>query len=581
MYMPGRNIFFLRSLTSRRLLWTDLTCIVCVIAVGIMALIRVRYAAMGSVDESYQALCVLRWSETPVAMFSFWKAHFWINWFSDGYLSLRIYGTLITYGAVALTSAYCGWRAASWRPGAWMFVLCGLLACFENHIIYNWDVAPSVLYAVGAIMTIEYWRTRHIWKLCVLATVLTLLALSRIQLVTAVIGGVFFVWYANRFRQNSQDDSSWWPVLVYLFVCGATFWITTTVMTGSPEAYIAAWRPENVITGHGVSDIGRIVGLTAYNIGFVTMHMFISLMAVCTGIYLSISPYARYKLITGTIFMIFAGVAEGLIIFDDSAMDFGCHSAGVPVVLFLLLLLPFCRQAGESHSKTPVVMLVCMAVWWLLPAMGSDVFVRRLNGYLMIPLIVAVIVPKLDYGLLRRLMAVGAMCMVGFGTIDIVKTVAMPVVMTESLDSLPGHKGLYSSKSYKNEYMNVYRLYELVKATGCPDTRINFDGCRYLYSHTLQKSSTPNLHVFHEKPGKDMAALREPLIKDYDAWILCGVDDRETVVLTNMLVSHGFVCVYTGLKQPEARNTHSRPQGNVVCLRQPYARVWQTKYEQD
>ena len=104
--------------------------------------------------------------------------------------------------------------------------------------------------------------------------------------------------------------------------------------------------------------------------------------------------------------------------------------------------------------------------------------------------------------------------------------------------------------------------------------RVNFDGRRYLFGYTLQKSPIYDLHIFHHsKTRSDEIARREIVLNHYDGWLFFKVTMEEISGIDSMLISNEFVCVENSIKKNCEYSSYvdNEGRGLILFVRQQYA----------
>lgn len=545
----------------------DILAVVCVILVLAGYIMRPFYAGPGHLDESYQALCVTRWLEAPLAMFLFWKGHVWTKVFGDSYLSLRFLSCLITLMSIGVSCWYLGWRTSSVRNGLWMFVLCGVLGLIETHLMYNWDVGPTFLYSLCAILSLEYIRTRKLWLLIIFAVAVCLLGLSRVQLFVLAPLCLAFVWLATGKRNKHNNQVC--AILVYMISYMLAFCIVTTLMTGSPQAYIEAFVPENVITGHSVSHLGRFISIPVFFLGMYTVQQFICIIVICLGIWYFYGKKIQLKNYIVFFSAVIAGSIMAVYMDDEFGLECGWGSTGLSLMVFVLLM-PVLHNVirGEKARYRDLTMALSMLwIWFLVPGFGSDNFMSHFNAYGLLPVACAVAYQWLTQKQIKLLRGVLIIALVAFSTTVVIRTYNIITYTTVSLADLPKMQGLHANEISRQEILETYEVVTVLDSIGCSD-KLNFDGNRYLFNYTMQKAPVSDLQNFHPQDRQYEIDRRKEAARLYDAWLFHTVTHDYMEGLDTMLVNEGFVCVENRIDSGLYKEEH---RGMVLYLREPFA----------
>ncbi len=535
--------------------------------------VRPFYGSPGHLDESYQALCVQHWRESPLAMFLFWKAHLWTALFGDSYLSLRMLSAVITVLSIAVSCWYLGYRTHSWKNAAWMFVLCGSLGLIEAHLMYNWDTGPTLLYSLGAILMVEYVRTRRLWILGALGAVVCLVGLSRVQLfILFPVSFVYIVWMARRQRASSRNTLHRMVIFVTVFL--ATFTVFTTMMNGSPVEYVKAFVPQNIITGHSPGDIGRYLTVSLYFLGRYAAQQFLSLLVICVALWNTGSVCnEKTRIYVCSIFLaILGGVLMSVYMDSEFGMECGFGSTGLGIMVTALLLPVIGNIMRGKRSKIEtckIIMIVGLWIWFMAPGVGSDNFMSHFNAYGILPVTISVVVGQLPENQKTFLRYMLLFATTGFGITAAVRTTSVILSMDEPLGGLPKMSMIYSNAESKNEIVEVYDVVTALNVINCAD-RVNFDGNRYLFNYTMQTAPVYDLQNFHPLDKKYEIARRRNAAGMYDAWLFHTVTKGYMSGIDSMLVDEGFVCVENRIDNDTNPVAEER-RGLVLFLREPYA----------
>lgn len=554
----------------RHHLWLDLLCLAAVVAVIAAFALRPFFAGPGYGDESYQALCVRHWDRSPLAMYTFWKGHLWTSVFGDSYLSLRFLSCLTTMTAVALSCGYVGWRMRSWRAGAWLFVLCGSMGFLEPNLMYNWDVAPSILYVIWACASVEYWRGGRLWQLCLISAAVTLIILSRVQLIVAIPVEAFFVWLSARRHTGSQSwyGKPWAATAIAITVNIIVFLAVTAVMIGSPEKYFAAFVPDNIISGHSLQSLSRYISLPLYFLGEFVGHQILSVVGLSVGLWLSLGTTSRLKSIIGFVVPVAAGIMISLYFCESAGMDAGFNSAGMTLLLGFLLFIPayHCMHPETEKEKDLGIILWLICIIYLMPTFGSDIYIMRLNACCLLPVVVYLIDWPSNKKFTRMLENTLSVSMSAFFTAMLVKVTLLPIYLPEKITDMPRLTGLRTTTYRLTDLKGMYQLYQIASEEYGSDRVTYYGDARYSFSYSFQESPIPYLHKFHTLDDESEQKLLKDLTGRYDAFIFCYVMSRDIAKVEPVFLTGGFRKVYAdssfnqGVQMPDV-------QMNVMYVR--------------
>lgn len=545
-----------------------LSGIVLSVVTALLFILRAFYSCPGYEDESYQAMCVARWEQAPLGMFLFWKAHLWTTVFGDSYISLRLFNSIIILATLVLSTWYFYYRTHSKVYAYWMFVLSGSLGLIETNIMYGWDSGPMMLYTIAAIVSIEYFYTRKRLLLCVLASLVCILGLSRVSLIILLPVCLIAVSFVKNLRPRNVSGLN--SALMFVMCYASTFLIVTTLMIGSPGNYIDAFVPNNIISGHSIREV---IAVSFYSFGEATARQFVGLISLCLAVWVLKGQYTIKKLVLMTVMAFVLGLIELIVSYDAKGVETGYGAVGF--TLFAgVIAMPLVWRIANGQKCFKVGMLIgILSLWLLAPSLGSDNMFIRCNACGLLGVGIGAIYRFMTARQLLWVKTVFICAIVAYGTTAVVRIFCMAADMTETLADYPKMQSIHMTKANKKDINEVFGIVKRLETLGVSD-RVNFDGRRYLFGYTLQKSPIYDLHIFHHsKTRSDEIARREIVLNHYDGWLFFKVTMEEISGIDSMLISNEFVCVENSIKKTckDSSYIDNEGRGLILFVRQQYA----------
>lgn len=540
----------------------DIICVLCVVLATCACWVNAGVGSPGLLDESYQALCVRYYSESPMAMGVFWVGNIWSRIFGDSFLSLRLLNCLISFLAVAAATVYLWVVVRSWRVAAWTFVLAMVIGVVGRHTMYNWDGGAYLFFVLAEIAALQYIRRNGTTALFMMGVTAAMAAIARVPAMVCIPLGLLVAW---RFPDDRWHRwARWKSIGVYLAGIILAFIIITTAMCGSAVSYLSAFISENVVSGHSPGDLAIwMTNIRNHLFNSLSVWMF-GLVSILVAIWLSTKRRPTSAMyVGGCLIMIVMGAVEAMYVTPLSDMESGAGPLGAAFLVFMLVLMPLYNIRASRCIVMPKAVLLVLWAWFLIPAIGSDLWFRRFLVYYQLPLAVAVIFPMVrDVARLRRLLTyVALLGGLGGGVMLATRVVVARHYSSVQVSALPKCEGVCISPKEASRRADVYALYRAaVNVVGAD--RVNIDGYRYFYLYSLPTPRVDYLHRFHFHDTAEDVAARRDVVAEYDAWLFAGIYGSRYASLFAMLEQQGFEIVY---------DDSCGDKGNILFLRHEYA----------
>lgn len=543
----------------------DILILAFCLAAGVFWMFAIENVGDLYIDEVYQTICVRRYKEAPLGLLSYWIGYLWTSAFGFTILNLRILTSIELLLSVAITSCCCFNISRNLRLSAFMFLLGCVMLRAGTFYIYNWDTGSYLFDAIALCLLISYVRKEKPVKLFFLGLVIGLMTLGR---TTSVIMLPLSMIFIAIFRKRKAFLSILIDEILIIIGWLLAMAVMTSIILGSPFAYISEFQAGNVITGH--TNIHTLWG----HLAWVTLDLpFLWTFGVGTML-LSILFYRllynyRSFIILGLWLIYIIWFQSYLsIIFPKIEIN---HGIGTPIGIGLLLSWPIFQLFHKKQKMSREIKFGLWACVVLLISItfGSDAYIRRMTVGFSLPLIVAFLWELRNKSYLRWLKTALGLSMITFSTLLICNLIVQ-ISEKSKLEKadIPPLKGLFIKAPTYTEITHTYEAVSLLKKNNVP----------YLYigdhmTHELIHGSSLGLyfHNYHSSITQKEVwdAEKDPLLDQVEAVVY--PDDnyyRDIPVIAEELRQKGFT---DSLKVGEAmiffRNV---PKQEIINLRRRF-----------
>lgn len=338
-------------------------------------------------DEAYQMLATLDYQHSPLAPLAYFNGHLWMLLFGDNVLSLRILNLLCHAVAIAI-GCFIFFRHTGNRTisAALFMMLCSGSQVWAMHI-YNWDTGcyPFAMLCLAAAMT--YWRKPSVKHLAFLGLMSAGFTLSRLP--SGVIIPALCVMIGCRLK--SQPKHAVAGIVVYLATLVTASLLLLLLIFGGCPGIEEAFRPENIITGHGLSDVSRYIE----RVRVITPTLIIqSAVAVMWIIYAWVMLYLRRHRIFWLSLMAISLLATICFFYWLLPTRTSYGLMFLPLIgAWLYPMLSKLRVSGRFGKPTAegwILLIFCIA-----PIIGSDGFQERFMLLPVLPVVLTFCYPQL------------------------------------------------------------------------------------------------------------------------------------------------------------------------------------------
>lgn len=518
----------------------------CMVCVGILAMFMGLDAGACDIgDESYQALCVRHWEQSPLAMLSYFIGHVWTDIFGDDIKNLRGLTYVIMCASVSVGCLYFFHRTRNGFVAAFFFFLCCVGARISEFNLYNWDTGSYLWDALCLVAMLAFTSRPRGYIAVILGALSALMALSRLPL--AAETGVIAVAIILSCRRKGYGTGR---IVGMLALALAGFMVTvlsvTTLMCGSFGTYLSAFTQDNIITGHSLSDINwfiwRFRALLMRQMLYVSPGIFCFLGA------LWIVKVRSYKWLYG-VFFVLAMVFYCYDLYwefrDFTSFIWPLVGCFLPFFLIPVLLLPASVAIGKIDGKSvPYLQIWLTLAFVVMLGFGSDTAMERMCGVFALPAAMGWIYPRLE-GKFRDLMKI-------FFIFAAVVVVALFVTRLhfqhkELRYSIPGLPHNSEVRLPEGQYKFLSSTLPMVEA--CHDLGMKYTviGDRYPFLYIMGDDNGLPLHYYDAHLRSDeahpYAVAMSPYTSESDAVILAAWPRESLPAVDRLLEAQGYEVV--------------------------------------
>lgn len=440
-------------------------------------------------DEFYQALNVRGYENAPIAMLTFYIGNVWGRIFGENLLNLRILMVLCMEFSIGLGCAYFYRKTGALLITGFLFMTMSLLSTHCTLFIYGWDIGAYPFIMLTLIASLYYLERGSLLCIALTGVSTALMVLSRVPTIVALPIILLMIIYHVRTHKDSYGN-----LLVEILkesCVGLAAFVLTAVISiyimGGFDMYITSWKPDNIISGHSLSSIDRIVerfielvspAFKLYGVG-----LLILVSAYAGSTFTSPPPHvvSRKRLIIMVIMALVVALAYRFrSMISSPSADFGF---GQSILLVLILYIPIYNLFHREKLYCPTVFFLTLVFFSLLAAVGSDSVVERPLTLPIIP-IAAIYLYMYKKTLLKWF-------------------VIMIFILTISIN-FATYRGLRSWSIYEiaqdkisgvrleqNRYEQLYHMLMFMKQH--PDEEIEFLGWKEFEQYYILTNSSPQL----------------------------------------------------------------------------------------
>ncbi len=527
--------------------WHD--CRMCRIALGIILLAAAiaafwHMAAWGSTwrDEEYQAYYVIHWDEARLAPLSYAIGRLWLTLTGETVLNLRILVRIIAMLAVSAGALYAWRRTRSGLTALFIGAVCAWVWRYDSFMLYNWDSASLLWYALGMIASAEYFRSPSFGRACACGLSFALMCLARLPS-GAVLPLFICVAVAAGAHDRAQRKALTGRMLACLAVFAAAVWLGLTLIYGSLGDFLGGLG-SGTVSGHSIEDLGRLKWRIISLSKQLAVRNFIPLACISAALLLR-RPLCRVvagrasaaqRRTTCAVALLAAALPAAwaflLAKADTEGSSAECMLGGCACVVIAFLLLPAARGFVEGERKsdrtTAFQLWGCACVVVAMCA-GSDAFIERIEGGCALPVIASILMARSSAGV--RMYLKTALALLGIGCAVVVAThwtMAREECRYAAGPSPAVYSGLVTADDIEGGYALWQPAVEKLQAGG--ERYLMVTPQRFKWILALGHDAGPEIHNFHfcSDAIADDAYSREALPGDLTA-VACAAEEFESM----------------------------------------------------
>lgn len=545
MHVAERIVSFMRDfkgvrlpLASRVVLPCRLTdcLILALFFVTLVWFFLIPFIGMGwSEDECYMALSCRNYSEQPIAMLSFYAGWLGLKVFGDQVITLRLMATVSYFIAVLIPCVYFYRNTGNMRWTLFLAVACMFFVRAREMNHYGWDSAPAVLESALLAMCVGYVGNPSVKKACWVGGILGALVLARfpagiMALPVCLAAMAWGVKRAGRSRRIFLLSS----ILGAVVMC-VVMLMLIVAMQGSVEGYLNCWKPENIITGHGLKDLQRGFGDQAvYDCGFI-VERYRDHIPLFISILLLLLLDRKSRLVPGVLMIVYFVYTK---IVNRDLIVIPHYFVPLALLLFPVchnLVAKYIRRSGSFVRMDKVVVALVIA-FAFVPAIGSDRFMVRLVFFYSLPIMMVGLYPWRN-GILKWIMAMMILPALFFSMYQ--RTNEFRCMRTED-DRLPYHKWLREFYDYDNFIEPVGAVADRLRSEGKRYSA--FGSTRYAPMYLFGEEKPFKLNAFHYYYKDETLELLDAYTDSLDAIFVrpYDVDSMTFTEIDTRLSNRGF-----------------------------------------
>lgn len=527
----------------------------------ICGFVGIQYPGLGYGDEGYQLLCIDYYRESPAGMLSYYIARAWQGVFGKSVICMRVLASLMTTASIAVGCAFLWHRTRNKILCTGIFLGCVITSRISDFNLYNWETGSFLFASLSLMMLLSLLERPQNWAFFLMGVTLALTCMAKITMMAEIAIAVWVAVY------TAQGNFRKGLIHVIYGSCGwiITMSVVTKLMTGGIITYINAFVPENITSGHMLSDWSEY--LTGYISEFPRQFgcWAPALLSLPVGVLL---PRLSGVSKTWTV-ILFVGVScLTLWLFGNlSDYEYPLLGCGFPILIYVVFFSKICRLLmpdGSAASKMDISLWVILFFVVLIGA-GSNRWQERCTIVYALPMAVGVIWPRLEDAQ-RNLM--GSMLVIAF--ISMTLMWGGRLVMQARLGIYDGNKFPRCEHLRLNRriYVQLSEVSDAIARYESEEMDYVVVGDRYPALAIYGYDGGVPLHQFgqllHDGPS-GIERLRQS-VERRDAVIVVARVSDNLMDMECMLESEGFVSTRIGEQVRLFEKAPSRDEGEQMQL---------------
>lgn len=421
-------------------------------------------------DEVYAAICVRRYTESPLGLLSFYIGHLWSETFGFSLLNLRILCIVVQFISMAVSCTYLYCHTRNLRFSAIVF----LLGCVAMRLgaanFYNWDTGAFPFEAIALWLLLAEIRKISAAGILALGCACGLVTLARTPSVFFLAAAVVILWFAIPKNFPAKRIFAVYALLTASFCI--TLLVFSTIILGSPFDYFRLFSQDSIISGHSpVSDIHMLFGRLAYISLLMPRTWAFGLGCLALAI---LFPKIKNIRICGIILLCWLAYC----VFDVycytkfDTTTYYCLGIDTPLGLALLLALPvyalFSRKEMRVDHQVSLSLWTCAAMLVAI-AFGSDGYFTRMTAAFVIPFIIPATLKKGNHAVTKFVKYLVGIALISFSAMLVVHLwlVDRYLAKAETL-AIGAYNGIKTDSSVYDYVKKTEKATQYLRSKGIP-----------------------------------------------------------------------------------------------------------------
>lgn len=504
-------------------------------------------------DECYMTSCILDYKNSPLAVLVFAIGHYFGEIFGLNILHLRYLAQIFYLIAIGSSVIYLQHKTRNSLLSSLVFIL----ACFISNIsgfgFYNWDTGTYPFVAFFAISLMIYIDSPSLKNLLLIGILTGLLISARITLAVCPILVICAIFYLSK-KDESNQIHLCKHIALYLISTIITLISLYLMIWGSFNGILHAFGPDNIITGHSLTDIGVYVWrfkvlfpnvFLAWGLGFLTFYFAIQTFKPHTSKVLIII-FAITSILAGWSVLRTVAITHE---YNTPIYGLGFSYVIIPALVFPLFI--FKKSSSNSWILFKGILIVAMM---LILGLGSDTAFERWHGSFLFPISIACIYPALSYNRLKTIYSWFGYSFVMLLIIICYRNVGAKSEFTQETCPVR-YNGEIPLLLEEKEYLDILEP-EIAKLVS-ENKRFTFWGRWHLfYRLNFEPEYAYSRHVYHYHFEDILKHLKHPENLDYIFVVYPKQDTSSVDVSIKSLLNAGYTIdtktdYYILFKSPE------------------------------
>ncbi len=494
---------------KQRAIKDNLLVVLCILGGILITIPGILLQSVENFDETYQALSVRFYQDSPLAPLTFFLGNIWNRIFGDTLLNLRILQLLCYFVSIGIGCLIFYKMTSRKVMAAVLFMVLYASSRQMSMYLYGWDTG-AYPFAMLCMASVFAYISRPSHKLAALTGVTAaLFSMSRIPSVVIIPIIVFFIFRFRGDKKGKLEDLVCFSVCLLISLIGIVLMIY-----GNFGAFFKAWNPDNIITGHSPYQFHRhlkgIIEIAPREL----VESLIPITCVIAGV--GIVWVKKKKLVViVTLCVIISIITLSLLWILPIRIFFGGWLLIFIVALFYNPLSGLFYKQVRNQDEYNKKLFWVVVVFAVVPIIGSD---RLLERWMVLPLLpVALVLCYRDVK--KYILPIAWFMMVAVVTMTVAKN---GVWIYEGLNRMSAISPRLAGMCQGDEvYRAVEDVQNAVERLNKEDRNYTFVGLKkYLGAYVADPDCLYNFQHFHYLDFEKDKEMYERRLIGYDAIIV-------------------------------------------------------------